>query len=145
VIPLIIADFLQENMQKNINIGIILLNNILSNDNDGLNENVKILYDKEIIKKYNNLNKIDPKEEKREKLKNLLFESNNIDNQIKIYNELIVENSNKGMESSYLLEMIRKLKEKKIILQKKITEKNKKKIKKELKIKKIKNKFKNVI
>ena len=129
VIPLIIADFLQEYMKNNINIGIILSNNgLTNNDNEELNENIKVLYDKEIIKKYNNLNKIDPKEEKTEKLKTLLFESNNIDNQIKIYNELIVENSNKGMESSYLLEMIRKLKEKKIILQKKITEINKKKI-----------------
>ena len=129
VIPLIIADFLQEYMKNNIYIGIVLTNNGLSNiENEELIENIKVLYDKEIIKKYNNLNKIDPKEEKREKLKNLLFESNNIDNQIRIYNELIVENSNKGMESSYLLEMIRKLKEKKIILQKKISEINKKKI-----------------
>ena len=129
VIPLIIADFLQEYMKNNIYIGIILSNNgLTNNDNEELNENIKVLYDKEIIKKYNNLNKIDPKEEKTEKLKTLLFESNNIDNQIKIYNELIVENSNKGMESSYLLEMIRKLKEKKIILQKKITEINKKKL-----------------
>ena len=127
VIPLIIADFLQEYLKNNISIGIILSNQILSNDNDGLNENVKILYDKEIIKKYNNLNKIDPKEEKREKLKNLLFESNNIDNQMRIYKELIVENSNKGLESSYLIEMIRKLKEKKKILERKINEINKKK------------------
>ena len=126
VIPLIIADFLQEYMKNNIYIGIILSNNYI-NENDDLNENIKALYDKEIIKKYNNLNKIDPKEEKNEKLKNLLFESNNMDNQIRIYNELIVENSNKGMESSYLMEMVRKLKAQKIVLQKKINEINKKK------------------
>ena len=126
VIPLIIADFLQNYMKNNINIGIILSNNYI-NENDDLNENIKALYDKEIIKKYNNLNKIDPKEEKNEKLKNLLFESNNIDNQIRIYNELVVENSNKGLESSYLMEMVRKLKGKKIIIQKKINEINKKK------------------
>lgn len=112
VIPLIIADFLQEYMKNNINIGIVLMNNELSNENDDLNENIKILYDKEIIKLYNNLNKIDPKEEKNEKLKNLLFESNNIENQIRIYNELIVDNSNKGLQVSYLMEMVRKLKEK---------------------------------
>ena len=88
---------------------------------------IKSLYDKEIIKKYNNLNKIDPKEEKKEKLKTLLFESNNIDTQIKIYKELIVENSNKGIESSYLVEMIRKLKEKKLLIEKKIKEINKRK------------------
>ena len=127
VIPLIIADFLQEYMKNNINIGIVLMNNELSNENDDLNENIKILYDKEIIKLYNNLNKIDPKEEKNEKLKNLLFESNNIENQIRIYNELIVDNSNKGLQVSYLMEMVRKLKEKKIIIQKRITEINKRK------------------
>ena len=127
VIPLIIADFLQEYLKNNINIGIILSNQVLSNNNDDINENIKILFDKEIIKKYNNLNKIDPKEEKREKLKNLLFESNNIDNQIRIYKELIVENSNKGLESSYLISIIAKLKEKKKFLEKRINEINKKK------------------
>ena len=129
IIPLIIADFLQEYMKSNIYIGIVLSNSF-TNENEELNdliESIKSLYDKEIIKKYNNLNKIDPKEEKREKLKNLLFESNNIDNQIKIYKELIVENSNKGIESSYLMEMIRKLKEKKLIIEKKIHEINKRK------------------
>jgi len=127
VIPLIIADFLQEYMKNNINIGIVLMNNEFSNDNDELNENIKILYDTEIIKLYNNLNKIDPKEEKNEKLKNLLFESNSVENQIRIYNELIVDNSNKGLQVSYLMEMVRKLKEKRIIIQKRITEINKKK------------------
>ena len=129
VIPLIIADFLQEYMKSNIYIGIILSNSF-TNDNEDLNElneSIKSLYDKEIIKKYNNLNKIDPKEEKKEKLKNLLYESNNIDTQIKLYKELIVENSNKGIESSYLVEMIRKLKEKKLIIEKKIHEINKRK------------------
>ena len=127
VIILIIADFLQEFMKNNINIGIILSNNSFANENDDLNEGIKVLYDKEIIKKYNNLNKIDPKEEKKETLKNLLFESNNIDNQIMIYKELIVENSNKGIESSYLIEMIRKLKDKKNIIENKISEMNQRK------------------
>ena len=65
VIILIIADFLQEYMKNNINIGIILTNTSFANENDELNEGIKVLYDKEIIKKYNNLNKIDPKEEKK--------------------------------------------------------------------------------
>ena len=128
VIPLIIADFLQENMKNNNNIGIILKNNILSNDSDGLNESLKILYDKEIIKKYDIINKIDPKEEKKEELKNLLFESNNIDNQIKKYKQLFLINSSKGIKSSNFIEMIKKFKEKKLILQKRISDFNKQKI-----------------
>ena len=126
VIPLIIADFLQENMKNNIYIG-ITLSTILSKENDDLNENIKVMYDNEIIKKYNNINRSNPKEEKNEKLKNLLFETNNIDTQIKIYKKIIIENSTKGIESSYLVHMIQKLTDKKIILQKTINDINRKK------------------
>ena len=130
VIPLIIADFIQEKMEKNIKIGIIITNrNFYQEKEDlALEQNIKILYDKEIMKLYSNLNKIDPNEEKDEDLRKLLFESNSIDNKIKLYNELIMENSKKGEDISYLMEMIKKLKEQKILYQKKISEINTKKI-----------------
>ena len=126
VIPLIIADFLQEKMKNNIYIGIILSTSF-SKENDELNENIKVMYDKEIIKKYNNLNRIDPKEEKNDKLKNLLFEANNIETQIKIYKKLIVENSLKGIESTNLIKMIQILNDKKLLLENKINDINIKK------------------
>ena len=130
VIPLIIADFIQENMEKNINIGIIITNRNFYHENEDLllEQNIKVLFDKEIIKLYSSLNKIDPKEEKNEDLKKLLFESNSIDNKIKVYNELILENSKKGENITYLMEMIVKLKEQKVLYQKKISEINNKKI-----------------
>ena len=125
VIPLIIADFIQNYMQNNINIAIISTLNI-SNDieNNKLNEEIKSLFDNEIIKFYNSLNKIDPNEEKKEKLKNLLFEQMNIDNQINIYKNLIVEKSKKGVNASSLLNMVNKLTEQRNIIDKKIKQLN---------------------
>ena len=130
VIPLIIADFIQEYMEKNIKIGIIITNRNFYHEKEDLvlEQNIKILYDKEIMKLYSNLNKIDPNEEKDEDLKKLLFESNSIDNKIKLYNELIMENSKKGEDITYLAGMIKKLKEQKVLYQKKISEINNKKI-----------------
>ena len=130
VIPLIIADFIQEYMEKNIKIGIIITNKSFTHESEDLllEKNIKVLYDAEIMKLYSSLNKIDPKEEKNEDLKRLLFESNSIDNKIKLYNELILENSKKGMDITYLMEMVKKLKEQKSLYQKKISEINIKKI-----------------
>ena len=130
VIPLIIADFIQEYMEKNIKIGIIITNRNFYHEKEDLilEQNIKVLYDKEIMKLYSNLNKIDPNEEKDEDLRKLLFESNSIDNKIKLYNELIMENSKKGEDITHLTEMIKKLKEQKILYQKKISEINTKKI-----------------
>ena len=111
VIPLIIADFIQIYMEQNIKIGIIITNRSFYHENEDLllEQNIKAI-DKEIMKLQGNLNKIDPIEEKDEDLRKLLFESNSIDNKIKLYNELIMENSKKGEDISYLMEMIMKLK-----------------------------------
>ncbi len=130
VIPLIIADFIQEYMEKNIKIGIIITNRNFFHEKEDLQleQNIKVLFDKEIMKLYSNLNKIDPDEEKNEDLKKLLFESNSIDNKIKLFNELILENSKKGEDITYLVDMIKKLKEQKSLYQIKISEINTKKI-----------------
>ena len=129
VIPLIIADFIQIYMEQNIKIGIIITNRSFYHENEDLllEQNIKAI-DKEIMKLQSNLNKIDPIEEKDEDLRKLLFESNSIDNKIKLYNELIMENSKKGEDISYLMEMIMKLKTQKSSYQKKISEINTKKI-----------------
>ena len=128
VIPLIIADFIQEYMKNNIYIGIISTDNDESNKSTkNLNENIRNLYDVEIMKLYNNLNKFDPIEEKKELLKNLLLEEMTINNQIKTYKELIVLNANKDSKSIYLMNMVKRLKEKQKILKKKIENLNNRK------------------
>ena len=75
VFRLIIADFLQNGEPNGTyNIAIISMGEDLDGKEDSkLNEDVKKLYDNEIIKINTNIVKIDPNEEKKEKLKSLLF------------------------------------------------------------------------
>ena len=126
VIPLIIADFLQEYIKNNQNVALISTSNISDEENQKLNQNVKSLFDNEILKYYKNLSKLDPESENKEKLKNLLFEMMNIENQIKTYQKLILEQTSKGMNVKHLLNMVKKLNEQKNLMQKKIDEYNKK-------------------
>ena len=123
VIPLIIADFLQNYLKENKNIALISTSNIADDaENVKLNEKVKTLFDNEIFKFYQNLAKFDPDNENKEKLKNLLLEIMNTDNQIKIYQKIILEQTAKGMNVKHLLNMVKKLNEQKDVLQKKINE-----------------------
>ena len=125
VIPLIIADFLQEYLKNDEYVAIISTSNISEDkDNYRLNQNVKSLFDNDIVKFYNNLNKVDPEQENKEKLKNLLFELMNTENQIKIYQKLILEKTAKGANVKHLMNMEKKLNEQKSILQKKINQFN---------------------
>ena len=123
VIPLIIADFLQEYLKNKESIAIVSTSNVSEDpENYKLNQNVRSLFDNDILKFYNNLNKVDQNQENKEKLKNLLFELMNIENQIKIYQKLILENTAKGANVKHLMNMEKKLNEQKIILQKKINQ-----------------------
>ena len=125
VIPLIMADFLQEYLKNDEYVAIISTSNISEDkDNYRLNQNVKSLFDNDIVKFYNNLNKVDPEQENKEKLKNLLFELMNTENQIKIYQKLILEKTAKGANVKHLMNMEKKLNEQKSILQKKINQFN---------------------
>ena len=123
VIPLIIADFLQEYLKNNEYVAIVSTSNISDDqENIKLNQNVKSLFDNDIIKFYNNLNKVDPNQENKEKMKNLLFELMNVENQIKIYQNLILEKTSKGANVKHLMNMVKKLNEQQSILQKKINQ-----------------------
>ena len=125
VIPLIIADFLQEYLKNNEYVAIVSTSNVSEDqENYRLNQNVKSLFDNDIINFYNSLNKVDPNHENKEKLKNLLFELMNIENQIKIYQNLILEKTAKGANVKHLMNMEKKLSEQKAILQKKINQFN---------------------
>ena len=125
VIPLIIADFLQEYLKNNEYVSIVSTSNISEDkENYKLSQEVKSLFDNDIIKFYNSLNKIDPNQESKEKIKNLLFELMNIENKIKIYQKLILEKTAKGNNVKHLMNMEKKLNEQKSILEKKINEFN---------------------
>ena len=123
VIPLIIADFLQNYLKNNKNIALISTSNLPNDiENEKLNQSVKNLFDNEILKFYQSLAKFDPESENKEKLKNLLFDLMNTENQIKIYQKLILEQTAKGMNVKHLLNMVKKLNEQKNVMQKKIDE-----------------------
>ena len=98
-IPLIIADFIQNHK----NFAII-------SKNDDFNEEIKKLFDNEIIKKIDLIEKSNPSENKKIKLKNLLYNLNSITNHIKIYQNLLITKSKEGTNLNHLYEMIKKLK-----------------------------------
>ena len=98
-IPLIIADFIQNHK----NFAII-------SKNDDFNEETKKLFDNEIIKKIDLIEKSNPSENKKIKLKNLLYNLNSITNHIKIYQNLLITKSKEGTNLNHLYEMIKKLK-----------------------------------
>ena len=107
-IPLIIADYLQLNS-----------NIIIVSSNQELNEEIKTLFDTQIIKKISFLEKNAPKEQNG-KIKNLLFEEMNINQQIQIYENLVIEKNQTGENTNYLLDMIKQLKNGKNKVQKRI-------------------------
>ena len=119
----IIADFLQDTVPNGTySIALIPLAEDLDNEEETkLNEDVKKLYDNEIIEINTNIVKLDPVEEKKEKLKSLLLELMNIENQIKIYDNLIVENISKGNNNvKHLITFMEKLKEQKKFIEEKL-------------------------
>lgn len=70
VIPLIIADFLQGYLKNNEYVAIVSTSTTSDDpENYKLNQNIKSLFDNDIIKIYNNLNKANPNEEKKRNLK----------------------------------------------------------------------------
>ena len=123
VIPLIIADFLQNYLKNNKNIALVSTSNISADqENIKLNQNVKNLFDNEILKFYQNISKLDPESERKEKLKNLLLDKMNTENQIKLYQKIILEQTSKGLNTKHLLNMVKKLNEQNNLMQKKINE-----------------------
>ena len=112
VIPLIIADFLQNYLKNNKNIALVSTSNIsVDQENIKLNQNVKNLFDNEILKFYQNISKLDPDSERKEKLKNLLLDKMNTENQIKLYQKIILEQTSTGLNTKHLLNMVKKLNE----------------------------------
>ena len=122
VFRIIIADFLQDYQPGGTyNIAIISMGEDLDGKEDSkLNEEIKKLYDSEIIKVNTNIVKVDPKEEKKENLKSLLLELMNIENQITLYNNLLMQKSVEGSTNvKHIVVYLEKLNEQKKIIQKK--------------------------
>ena len=122
-LPLIIADFIQENPDYNI------INNDF-NDFD-LNNEVKSLFDADILKKMdmNNENEDTNKDLKEESLNDLYNQHTAIKNSILMYNEILNDKKKTSYDLNYIQDFLKNLNIEKIKLEKKIKieEKNPKK------------------
>ncbi len=108
-IPLIIADFIHEN----INIAILDMSNELKSDLRGL-------FDKEIIKKIEEASQYDPENETVLKLKEFLFEKLNTQKNIKIYEDLFLSKMMQGENTSHFLNILEKLRNHLSLIERKI-------------------------
>ena len=108
-LPLIIADF----VQKKINVGII-------STNDELSKEIRNLFDSNIVKLISKLENLDPLEEIKRDIKNLLFEEMNLDQQLRTYENLLIEKKRTQESTKVVMDMINKLKYQKASLHQKI-------------------------
>ena len=123
-LPVIIADFIQLNSDY------VIINNELE-DND-LNNEIKNLFDSEIVKKIENNNtKLKEQIEKitvvknEEKINSILQQELELEKQIKLYEDILNNKKKSGHETSYIEEFLKKLNEEKLILQSKLNKEEK--------------------
>ncbi len=126
-LPVIIADFIQSNNDY------VIINNEL--EDNILNNEIKNLFDSEIVKKLENNNtKLKEQIEKisvvknEEKINSILQQELELEKQIKLYEDILNNKKKTGHDTSYIEEFLKKLNEEKLILQNKI---NKEEIEKE--------------
>jgi len=99
---------------------------------DELNEELNILFDKELVEKINNYGEsLKNKNEKmiNKEYQNYVMRQKKLENNIKIYENLIKEKKDKNENTSYLESMLEKLLANNIIVQNKLSELKAKKIK----------------
>ena len=113
-LPLIIADFIQQ----------FTFYCIIETE-DELNEELSILFDKELIEKINKYEEsVKSKNDKiiNKEFQSFLLKKNKIENNIRIYENLINEKKIKGENTSYLENMLEKLLMNNMIIQNKLSE-----------------------
>lgn len=105
MLPIAFADFLQSVDQI-----------ALVDTNEELKEELKALFDHEIMQQLTLLSQKDPKEEKNMKLKNILFEEMNVNKMLKYYQNSLMVKSSKGENTRYIEKMINQLREQKKLM-----------------------------
>ena len=113
-LPLIIADFIQQ----------FPFYTIIEIE-DELNEELNILFDKELVEKINNYEEaLKNKNDKiiNEEYQNYINKKNKLENNIKIYENLINEKKSKNENTSYLEDMLEKLLMNNVIVKNKLSE-----------------------
>ncbi len=108
-IPLIIAEFIHEN----INIAILDMSDELKSD-------IRILFDKDIIKKIEEYSNYDLDSENALKMKEYLFERLNTEKNIKTYEDLLMTKKTQGENTNHIIHILDKLRHHLAILERKI-------------------------
>lgn len=109
VLPLILADFIQENS------GVVAI------DMRGeLRKELKALFDNEILQRLGEEVKNNIEEEKINKIKELLFEKMNIENNIHVYEDLLLKKRAIGDNTMFIEGMLQKLKIQKSFIEKEV-------------------------
>ena len=123
-LPVIIADFIQSNNDY------VIINNEL--EDNSLNNEIKNLFDSEIVKKLENNNtKLKEQIEKisvvknEEKINSILQQELELEKQIKLYEDILNNKKKTGHDTSYIEEFLKKLNEEKLILQNNINKEEK--------------------
>lgn len=98
-LPLIIADFIQYHS------GIVIVDT-----NSQFTSELRTLFDNEIIQRLGEDAKISLEQERIAKLKELLFERLNFDNNLKVYEDLLLKKRSKGENTIFIEGMLQKLK-----------------------------------
>jgi hypothetical protein len=111
VLPLIIADFLQINQH------IIL--DLISDETNFKNE-LRILFDNEIIARLGEENKSQIEQEKTNQLKNLLYEKLNLDKNIRTYEDILLKKKSVRDNTIFIEQMLKKLQSQKLWIENKI-------------------------
>jgi len=109
VLPLLIADFVQDHP------GIVVVDKTTN-----LRTEIKTLFDNEILHRLGENVKNDIQEEKINKIKELLFEKMNVENNMNVYEDLLLKNKAVGKNTVFIEGMLQKLKMQKIYLEKNV-------------------------
>ena len=99
--------------KKKINVGIV-------STNDELSKEIRNLFDTNIVKLISKLENIDPLEEIKRDIKNLLFEEMNLDQELRTFENLLIEKKRTQESTKVVMDMINKLKYQKASLHQKI-------------------------
>lgn len=109
ILPLIIADFVQENKGK-----------IILDINEELRTELRTLFDNEILQRLGEMNKIDLEEDRSNKLKELLLEKLNLEKNLRTYEDLLIKKRSIRENAIFIEQMLMKLKKQKRWVENKI-------------------------
>jgi len=109
VLPLMIADFVHDNS-----------NLVIVEIEDELRQELRTLFDNKILIRLGDMINYDIDQDKANKLKELLYEKLNTEKNTRFYEDLLIKKQATGENVTYIAQMLKKLQDQKIWIEKKI-------------------------